>query len=85
MRFLPSRLALVPPDPELFAIRAALPSKARRDSMRWLVRIALMLVVLAEELLLAAPAGALHRPRDVEDAATMLAGTIYGSAIAAFE
>lgn len=85
-RFVPSRLALVPPDPDSFGIQPApAPSKAPRDSMRWLVRIALMIVVLAEELLLAAPAGALHRPRDAADAASMLRGALYVSAVAAVE
>jgi hypothetical protein len=85
---------VLPPDPETFTpeLAPALePSIARpaprwsRESTRWLVRIALMVVVLAEELVLAAPPGALHRPVDLSDAGSMLVSAIESSAITALE
>lgn len=83
-----SRPALVPPDPEAFRRESVAPAKTKAapaDSTRWLVRIALVLVLLAEELLLAAPAGALHPPRDVSEAGSMVVDAMRGSATAALD
>lgn len=82
----PARLVVLPPDPAAFAApSAAKPRRLSRDSVRWLVRSLLMMIVLVEELVLAAPAGTLHRPHDVSDAGAMLASAIRASAITALE
>jgi hypothetical protein len=86
---IPARALVLPPDPESFtpASADAIPARKKwsRESTRWLVRIALMMVVLAEELVLAAPPGALHRPADISDAGSMLASAIHSSIVTALE
>jgi hypothetical protein len=73
------RPALLPPDPEAFRPPPPLPPPSR-VWVRWAMRIALLSIIVVGELVLADPTGALHSPRDVEDAGSMLSAAIRASA-----
>lgn len=80
--FLRSRPALVPPNPHWFRMRRfgwLTPSRTRE--LRWVARIALLGFVIVGELAIADTSGALHRPRDVADAGSMITSAAYASVV----
>lgn len=73
---LPSLASVLEPSIWIPSRRARLTLGAE---LRWLLRIVLLAFVIAGEIVLGDPTGALHRPRDVADAGAMISAAARAS------